>query len=57
MAYNFPNSEWYLKSYNLMSGLDDISDNKKWYEKFNPIKILKIDKENNTNNTFIQSIE
>ena len=57
LAYNFPNSEWYLKSYNLMSGLDDISDNKKWYEKFNPIKILKIDKENNTNNTFIQSIE
>ena len=57
LAYNFPESEWYQKSYNLINNLDDVSENKKWYEKFNPIKIFKIDAENNSNNTSIQSIE
>ena len=57
LAYNFPESEWYQKSYNLINNLDDVSENKKWYEKFNPIKIFKIDAENNSNNTLIQSIE
>ena len=57
LAYNFPKSEWYQKSYNLINNLDDVSENKKWYEKFNPIKIFKIDAENNSNNTLIQSIE
>ena len=57
LAYNFPQSEWYQKSYNLINNLDDVSENKKWYEKFNPIKIFRIDAENNSNNTSIQSIE
>ena len=57
LAYNFPKSEWYQKSYNLINNLDDVSENKKWYEKFNPIKIFRIDAENNSNNTSIQSIE
>ena len=57
LAYNFPKSEWYQKSYNLINNLDDVSENKKWYEKFNPIKIFKIDAENNSNNTSIQSIK
>ncbi len=57
LAYNFPKSEWYQKSYNLINGLNDVSDNDKWYEKFNPIKILTTDKENNSNNSIIQSIE
>ena len=57
LAYNFPKSEWYQKSYNLINGLNDVSDNDKWYEKFNPIKILITDEENNSNNSIIQSIE
>ena len=57
LAYNFPKSEWYQKSYNLINNLSDVSDNEKWYEKFNPIKIFISDEENNSNNLLIQSIE
>ena len=41
----------------LINDLDDVNDNEKWYEKFNPIKILITDEENNSNNSIIQSIE
>ena len=57
LAYNFPESEWYQKSYNLINDLDDINENKKWYEKFNPIQIFQQEEENNSNDTSIQSIE
>ena len=57
LAYNFPKSEWYKKSYNLLNGLDNIQNDKKWYEKYNPIKIFQSDLENNSNNTIIQPIE
>ena len=57
LAYNFPDSKWYEKSFKLINNLDDITDNKKWYEKFNPIKIFVIDDENNSNNTMIQPID
>ena len=57
LAYNFPESEWYKKAYNLINNLDDISENKNWFEKFNPIKIFREEEENNSNNTSIQSIE
>ena len=57
LAYNFPKSEWYQKSYNLINNLSDVSDNEKWYEKFNPIKIFISDEEKNSNNLLIQSIE
>ena len=56
LAYNFPKSKWYQKSYNLLNDLKDVSENKFWYEKFNPIKIFKQNEENNSN-TQIQSIE
>ena len=56
LAYNFPKSNWYKKSYNLINGLDDINDDKKWFEKFNPIKLLKQDEENYSNNNSIQPI-
>ena len=56
LAYNFPKSEWYQKSYNLINGLNDVSDDK-WYEKFNPMKILIPNEKNNSNNSIIQSIE
>ena len=57
LAYNFPKSKWYQKSYNLINGLDDVEENEKWYEKFNPIKIFRENDENNSNDSFIQSIE
>ncbi len=55
LAYNFPKSKWYKKSYDLINGLDDINNDKKWFEKFNPIKLLKQDEENYSN-TSIQPI-
>ena len=57
LAYNFPESEWYLKSYNLINELDNIDEDKKWYEKFNPIILFRQDEENNSNFNTIQSIE
>ena len=45
LAYNFPDSDWYKKSFNLIYSFEDIRENSKWYEKFNPIRILK-NKEN-----------
>ena len=57
LAYNFPKSEWYQKSYNLINELIDVSDNEKWYEKFNPIKIFNKYNEVDSNNTSIQPIE
>ena len=56
LAYNFPESNWYKKSYDLINGLDDINNDKKWFEKFNPIKLLKQDEENYSNNSSIQPI-
>jgi outer membrane protein assembly factor BamD len=56
LAYNFPESNWYKKSYNLIKGIDDINNDKKWFEKFNPIKLLKQDQENYSNNSSIQPI-
>ena len=47
----------FSKIYNLINNLDDISENKNWFEKFNPIKIFREEEENNSNNTSIQSIE
>ena len=41
LAYNFPESEWYKLSYNLINNIDeDLNSNDKWFEKYNPIKIL-----------------
>ena len=57
LAYNFPKSEWYEKSYNIINGLDDVSNNENWYERFNPIKIFKKEEINSYNNTSIQSID
>ncbi len=57
LAYNFPKSVWYEKSYKLINNLEGVSDSKKWYEKLNPLKIIRKDEENNSNNSTIQSIE
>ncbi len=57
LAFNFPDSTWYQKSYDVINGLNDIKDNEKWYEKFNPIKIFQQDEEDNFDNISIQSIK
>jgi outer membrane protein assembly factor BamD len=57
LAYNFPESNWYKRSYDLINGLDDINNDKKWFEKFNPIKLLKQDEENYSKISSIQPID
>ena len=60
LAYNFPDSIWYDKAYKLLNELEINEVEDKWYEKFNPIKILVRDRENNNENdkkTLIQAIE
>ncbi len=56
LAYNFPKSKWYKKSYNLINNLEDVGENQNWYEKLNPIRIFKLDDEKNSDNK-IQYIE
>ena len=55
LAYNFPDSQWYEKTYKILNELE-IKTDEKWYEKFNPIKILVRNREKK-NNSSIQSIE
>ena len=57
LAYNFPESYWYSKSYNLLNDSDFIDKDKKWYEKFNPIKILINDKKDKFDDIDIQRME
>tara|TARA_B100001093_G_C26815557_1_gene1009548 strand:+ start:786 stop:1652 length:867 start_codon:yes stop_codon:yes gene_type:complete len=40
LAYNFPKSIWYEKSYNINNNIETGSNEKKWYKKFNPIKLI-----------------
>ena len=55
LAYNFPESKWYEKSYNLINDLQIETEQKSWFKKFNPIKLVKNDKEEE--NIEIQIIE
>ena len=55
LAYNFPESKWYKKSYNIINELEIESDQENWFEKFNPIRLIKNDKEEE--NIEIQIIE
>ena len=43
LAYNYPNSIWYDKSYNLINDINIEKNKKNWFDKFNPIKLLKND--------------
>ena len=46
LGYNYPNSEWYLKTYNLVNEINpNVSNIKTWYLKLNPIKLIKKKKE------------
>ena len=55
LAYNFPDSEWYRKSYNLINDIEIKNNQKGWFEKFNSIKLIKNSKEEE--NIEIQIIE
>lgn len=42
LGYNYPESKWYKKSYNLIKRINiNIEKNLKWYEKMNPVKLIK----------------
>ena len=55
LAYNFPESKWYKKSYNIINEIEIESDQENWFEKFNPIRLIKNNKEEK--NIEIQIIE
>lgn len=56
LAYNFPESQWYEKSYYLINIIEpSISNDENWYKKYNPIKIFK--KNNIQENFEIQKID
>ena len=45
LGYNYSESKWYKKSYNLIKNINvNIEKNSKWYEKLNPIKLIKREK-------------
>ena len=55
LAYNFPESKWYEKSYNIINELEIETDQESWFDKFNPIRLIKNDKKEE--NIEIQIIE
>ena len=57
LAYNFSNSEWYEKSFKIINGLEDISKEEKWFDKYNPIKIFKQDHKKNSDKNEILPLE
>lgn len=53
LGYNYPNGKWYKKCYNIIRNInDDINENLKWYQKLNPIKLIKREKNKNTKKWF-----
>ena len=55
LAYNFPKSKWYEKSYKIINELEIETNDESWFEKFNPIRLIKNNKEEE--NIEIQIIE
>ena len=55
LAYNFPKSIWYEKSYNLINDLETQQNKKSWFNKFNPIKLFINDQ--NEEKSEIQKID
>ena len=40
LAYNFPNSEWYRKAFDLINNIENDLIKKTWYQNFNPIRLI-----------------
>ena len=57
LGYNFPQSIWYEKSYNIINDLQNIEEKESWFESLNPIKLFKSKVENVSNNTDIKKLE
>ena len=55
LAYNFPESKCITKSYNIINELEIETEQENWFEKFNPIRLIKNNKEEE--NIEIQIIE
>ena len=56
LAYNFPDSNWYKKSYNIINDIDNVEDDESWYESLNPNKLFKSKLQNDSNDTDIKSL-
>jgi len=56
LAYNFPESVWYEKSYNIINDLENIEEKESWFESLNPIKLFKTKEKNVSNNTGIKNL-
>jgi outer membrane protein assembly factor BamD len=56
LAYNFPESDWYKRSYNLINNIKNHSNNdKSWFKRYNPVKIFN--KKQEEENIKIQRID
>ncbi len=53
LAYNFPNSLWYRKTYNLINNLKEVEENETWFMRFNPVKIMNTKEEDMSEDTNI----
>ena len=40
LAYNFPDSVWYKKSYDIINQLSEAENDESWFKKLNPIKLF-----------------
>ena len=57
LGYNFPQSIWYEKSYNIINDLQNIEEKESWFESLNPIKLFKSKVENVSDNADIKKLE
>ncbi len=57
LAYNFPESIWYEKSYDIIYDIENIKDNVSWYDSLNPVKLFKSKLQNDSNNADIKILE
>ena len=40
LAYNFPDNKWYEKIYNILNNIEEVDNDKNWFKKYNPLRIL-----------------
>ena len=57
LAHNFPDSSWYKKAYSQLNNLEEIKDDVRWFEKYNPLNIFIKDEKNLSTNSDIQKLK